>query len=121
MTDPLSHKVTPIKRRKRRKPLSEEIRSMYKLLSVVVVIFSVISTGSYLYMNSLKPAKGYTLKQLQLDYEALQSEQRELAHKIMEVQSFDGIEERAEIQEMDPSTDQDFSYAEDQNFTADSR
>ena len=88
---------------------------MYRLLTVTVIILGLASTSAYLYMNSLKPAKGYTLKQLQLDYEELQSDQRDLERQVIEAQSFINVEEEIPT-EMESSSSNDFSYAEDSNY-----
>ena len=116
MHDPLRRKVQAIRHRKKQKPLSEEIRSMYKLLSVTLTILGLASIFSYLYINSLKPAKGYHLKQLQLDYEELQSDQRDLERKIIESQSFINMEEEETILEMEPAERDEFSYVEDSAY-----
>lgn len=113
--DPLSHKVQTPKRRKKRKPLSQEVANMYKVLTVTVAILALATTASYLYMNSLKPAKGYTLKQLQLDYEELQSEQRALEHQMMEAQSFITIEEEIP-EDMEETSSENTSYTGDSTF-----
>jgi hypothetical protein len=113
--DPLLRKPRPVKRRNRRKPLSEEVKSGYRILLITLIILGTAATCVYLYMNSLKPAKGYTLKQLQIDYEELQSEQRDLERDIIEAQSFINIEEEVP-DEMTESTDDDFSYTQDSSY-----
>ena len=115
--DPLRHKVRPLKRRTRKKPLSEEISSMYRTLSATLLFLGLMATGSFLYLNSTKSANGYTLKQLQTSYQVLQSEQRKLDHQIVEAQSFLKIEEAEQLEDMQKGGDQDFSYlGEDSNF-----
>lgn len=107
--DPLSHKVRPLKCRKGRKPLSEEIRSVYRLLLITLIIMGLGTTGSYLYLSSLQPAKGYILKQLQVDNETLQAEQRKLERQVIDAQSFLTIEEEVPT-EMKSGNSADFSY-----------
>lgn len=88
---------------------------MYKILMVTVTILALATTGAYLYTNSLKPAKGYLLKQLQLDYEALQSEQRKLERQIIDAQSFITIEDEIP-QDMDTADSQNTSYTGTNTF-----
>ena len=110
--DPLLHKVRPITRRKDRKPLSEEIRSVYRLLLVTLIIMAAGTMGRYLYISSLQPAKGYTLKQLQIDNETLQAEQRKLERQVIDAQSFLTIEDEIST-EMQDTENADFSYIND--------
>jgi len=115
--DPLTHKVRPPKTRKRRKPLSEEVSNMFRVLTVTLIILGISSTGTYLYMNSLKPAKGYTLKQLQLNYEELQADQRALEHQVMEAQSFMmTIEENSLLEDMKAANNDEFTFIDDNNY-----
>jgi len=116
MHDPLTRKVRPIQKRKRGKPLSEEIRSMYRILTITLCILGSATVFTYLYVNSLKPAKGYQLKQLQLDYEQLQSEKRDLERQIIDAQSFINLEESDTILEMDEVDNDEFSYTEDSAY-----
>ena len=113
--DPLLRKPKPIRKRKQRKPLSEEVKNMYRVLTVTIIILGIASTSAYLYTNSLKPAKGYTLKQLQIDYEELQSDQRDLERQVIDAQSFINIEDEIPT-EMEESSSADFSYAEDSSY-----
>lgn len=113
--DPLARKVRPLKRRTRKKPLSEEIRSMYRVLSITMLFLGVAATGSYLYLNSTRSANGYTLQQLQSNLQGLQSDQRSLDHQIVEAQSFLNIEGTQQIENMQESNNEDFSYLGDQN------
>ncbi|MEK7146488.1 MAG: hypothetical protein AAB802_04920 [Patescibacteria group bacterium] len=114
--DPLRRKVRPLQKRKRRKPLSEEIRSMTRVLSFTLLFLGVTTIFSYLYLNSLKPAKGYQLKQLEIEQEQLESEQRDLERQIIEAQSFLNLEGKNEVLEMDAAEEDDFSYVEDSNY-----
>ena len=115
--DPLAHKVRPLKRRNRKQPLSEQISSMYRTLSITLIIMLLVITGTNLFINGANSAKGYTLKQLQETYESLQSEQRKLEHQIVNAQSFLTLEEVDALNEMESSENEDFSYANDKkNF-----
>lgn len=66
----------------------------------------------FLYTNSLKPAKGYTLKQLQIDYETLSAESRSLDHRVIEAQSFIHLEGEDTVETMEAMNQDEFSYAE---------
>jgi len=112
MMDPLNRRVQTVKHRTRRKPLSVEIQSTYKTLVVLLILIGGASMALFLYMNSLKPAKGYTLKQLQVDHEMLSSESRELDHQVIEAQSFINLEEDDVVEGMTEMEQDDFSYAE---------
>lgn len=118
MIDPLHHKVRPLKRRSKKKPLSEEIRSVYKLLSITLATLAFVAFFSYLYVNSLKPAKGYQLKQLQLDYEELQSEKRNLERKIIDSQSFINLEKDDSLKKMENAENNEFTYVEESPYAA---
>ncbi|MBU0981638.1 hypothetical protein KKC94_03005 [Patescibacteria group bacterium] len=110
--DPLQKRIQPSYKRKKRKPLSEEISQMYKILVVTLTVLGIATIFSYLYVNSLKPAKGYELKQLQLDYEELQSEKRDLERQIIDAQSFQNLETDEKIQEMNPAENDKFTFIE---------
>lgn len=116
--DPLTRKVRPVKHRKRKKPLSEEIQSMYRLLSATLIVLIVASTVGLLALNSQRSAKGYTLKQLQLTNEELESDKRNIDHQLMEAQSIGNIETDGQlINHMEVANNNDFSYVnEDSNF-----
>ena len=66
----------------------------------------------FLYMNSLKPAKGYALKQLQIDYDTLSAESRSWDHQVIEAQSFINLEEDDFVDDMEEMDQDDFSYAD---------
>lgn len=118
--DPLGRRAQPIRKRKKRKPLSEEIRSTYHLLLVVLVLLGLGASGMYLYLNGLKSAKGYTLQQLESDFEALSSEQRALDHQVMEAQSFNKIQETEQIETMQESSSEDLTFLKQANKFAQS-
>lgn len=124
MKDPLTRAVKPIRHRRTKTPLSVEIKSAYRTLVITLTILGVGATGVYLSTNSQRLAKGYELKELQANYEALQSEQRKLNQKVIEAQSFLQIEENDRIESMQNIEDQPTSYVDDSNLAqaeADSR
>lgn len=114
--DPLHRPVKPVWRRKKRRPLSEEIQNMYRLLSVTLIILAVASTAAYLYSSSQQSAKGYTLKQLQIEHETLSSQNRSINHQIINAQSFIEIEQSDILEVMQDPEDDDLSFAEDSPY-----
>ncbi len=114
--DPLTRTVRPLKWRRKRKPLSQEVRNTYRVLAVTLLIMGLASTGTYLYTNSLQPAKGYQLKQLQMDQESLESELRKLNRQVIEAKSFINIQASEILQKMETSTSDQFSYLEDETY-----
>jgi hypothetical protein len=115
MMDPLTRPVQAVKHRTRRKPLSVEIQRTYQTLVVLLILIGGTSMALFLYMNSLKPAKGYTLKQLQVDHELLSSESRKLDHQVIEAQSFIHLEEEELVESMTEMEQDEFSYAESES------
>ncbi len=115
MIDPLARKVRPLSRRKDKKPLSEEVKSMYRVLTVTVAVLTVSVTLSYLYLNSLKPAKGYTLKQMQVDNASLQSENRDLEREIIDARSYIQLQNSDELKGMETADGSQFSFIDDSN------
>ncbi len=113
--DPLARRVPALKHRNR-KPLSQEIRSVYKLLSVTLMVLAVTTTATYLYVNSLKPAKGYTLKQLELDYQALESEKRKLERQVIEAGALTNLEENKSLEEMSSPEDGNLTFVDEDNI-----
>lgn len=115
MKDPLIRATRQIASRKKIKPLSEEVASTYRILTVTLAVLILATTGSYLYLNTLKPAKGYELKQLQAEYEDLQSELRKLNQQVIEAQSFVNLNGTDAINQMD-TNDGQVSYTQDDSF-----
>lgn len=111
--NPFIRTVKPLKWRRERKPLSEEVRTTYRTLTVTLTILGLVTMMSYLYMNSLKPAKGYELKQMQIDYEMLQSELRDLERQVVVAQSFLTIEGNELLESMEPTETNQFSFVDD--------
>jgi hypothetical protein len=65
---------------------------------------------TFLYINSLQSAKGYYLKQLQLDHETLLIENRELQGDLNQAQSINELDDQEKIRDMTDPTEKDFSY-----------
>lgn len=110
--DPLTRRVKTLQHRTRKKPLSVEVQRTYRTLITLLILIGGTAMALFLYMNSLKPAKGYTLKQLQINYETLSSESRTWDHRVIEAQSFINLEEDTLLNEMEEMNSDDFSYAE---------
>lgn len=110
MIDPLAHKVRARKyRRKKKAPLSEEVRQITKALTVTLAILILGSTGAYLAINSQRAAKGYELEKLRQSYESTAAEGRQLDHQVIQAQSFSKLELQKES-EMDTQKDIRFTY-----------
>lgn len=117
--------TNPGKRRKKKnlpseKPrlLSEEVRSTYYLLICTLGIMVFVLGLSYLYVSSQEAAKGYLLKELQLDYESLTAESKELDTQLINAQSYQQIEETDTYEEMDKPENEEFSYIEEEGNIA---
>lgn len=115
MVDPLTRTVRPFKWKRNRKPLSQEIRNTYRTLVFAILFLGFSTTGVYLYTNSQAPAKGYELKQLQIDYESLQSDLRKLDRQVIEAQSFINLEQNDVLRKMHLAESHDLSYVEGGN------
>ena len=111
--DPLTRAVRPIKHRLTKKPLSEEIQSAYHTLLVTVILLGVSTGATYLYVNSLQPAKGYVLNELQASYEALQSTQRKLNQEVIEAQSFIHIQNSDVLHQMEVAKKGETAYIQE--------
>jgi len=118
MMDPLTRRVKPVKRRNRKTPLSVDVQRTYRMLVGLLIIIGGTSMSLFLYTNSLKPAKGYALKQLQIDYETLSAESRSLDHQVIEAQSFIHLEEDATVETMEAMNQEEFTYAEGESGVA---
>ncbi len=115
MMDPLTRQIQPIKRRIRKTPLSVRIQQSFRVLVALLILIGGTSMTLFLYTNSLKPAKGYILKQLQLNYEKLSSESRNLEYKMIEAQSYINLEEKDSIKYMEEMNSENFKYAESES------
>lgn len=111
--DPLTRAVRPIKHRRAKKPLSEEIQSAYRTLLITVIVLGTTTGATYLYVNSLQPAKGYVLNELQTSYEALQSTQRKLNQEVIEAQSFIHIQNSDVLHHMEVAKKGETAYVQE--------
>ncbi|MBT5016547.1 hypothetical protein HN748_00180 [Candidatus Peregrinibacteria bacterium] len=98
------------KRRKKVRRLSEEIQTTTRLLIITIGILLFASTVSFLYISSLKAAKGYYLQQLQQEYEDLSSDNRELSSDLQDIQAITQIEDSDSIDNMAEPEDLNISY-----------
>lgn len=111
--DPLIRPVKPIRRRALRKPLSQEVYWAYRSLVATLFILGVGTSGAFLYINSLKPAQGYHLEELQANYEDLQSDQRHINQQIIEAQSFINLNKSKLMEHMQAISQSPISYVQD--------
>lgn len=98
---------------KNKKPLSMQVKSMYKILSVTLCCLGIAAVLSYLYINSLKSAKGYHYKQLQMDYEDLQAESRSLEKQIIDARSYVELENGDDLDGMETASSDEFTFVEE--------
>ncbi len=109
------------KKRTKKKPqtrprlLSEEIRSTYFLLLGTITCMLIASILGYLYISSQKSAKGYLLKQLQIEYEDLTAESKELDTQLLEVMSITNIDNEEPVEGMERPEDEEFSFIGDES------
>lgn len=113
MKSPLHRAVRPVQHRRTKKPLSEEVQAAFKTLLITVVVLGLSTSGTFLYVNSLKPAKGYLLKELQADYDALESVQRKLNQEVIEAQSFINIQNSDVLHHMEVAKKGETAYIDD--------
>ncbi len=113
MKSPLHRAVRPVQHRRAKKTLSEEVRNAYKTLVITVLVMVVSTSVTYLYVNSLKPAKGYLLKQLQADYDDLESIQGRLNQEVIEAQSFIHIQNSDVLRRMEVAQKGDTAYIDE--------
>lgn len=109
----LHRAVRPVRHRRAKKTLSEEVKSAYKTLVITVLVLGLSTSVTYLYVNSLKPAKGYLLKQLQADYDDLESVQRKLNQEVIEAQSFIHIQNSDVLHRMEVAKKGETAYVDD--------
>lgn len=111
MIDPLRHKrrrSTPFARK--RKPLSQQIHFTYRALSVLVLILSISSSTGYLYVQGISSSRGYSVENLQLEYDLLMSEIGRKEQQIMEARSLQDLTESPVFQNMVPADTDSTSY-----------
>jgi hypothetical protein len=113
MKSPLHRAVRPVQHRRTKKPLSEEVQSAYKTLLITVLILGLSTTGTFLYVSSLKPAKGYLLKELQANYDDLESIQRKLNQEVIEAQSFIHIQNSDVLHHMEVAKKGETAYIDE--------
>jgi len=92
------------------RPLSEEIQSACRLLLITIGGLLAILTISFLYISSLQSAKGYYLKQLQIDNDSLLSQNRELQGDLNQAQSITNLNQDDQILEMQNPGEDDLSF-----------
>lgn len=103
-----SKKTTKLRNKVR--PLSEQIRVTSQMLMATIGILFVVSFTSFLYIRSLQSAKGYTLKQLQTEYEQLSNDQRELESLLNKAQSLTELHSSELIEAMETTGESPIDY-----------
>jgi hypothetical protein len=103
-------KSKSIRKQRRVRPLSEEIQSTCRLLLTTIGSIMLVLFISFLYVNSRQSAKGYYLKQLQIDHETLIIENRELQGDLNQAQSINTLNEGEKVEDMENPTNEDYTY-----------
>ncbi|MBI2464259.1 hypothetical protein HYV57_04845 [Candidatus Peregrinibacteria bacterium] len=93
------HKKSPIYRKKT--PLSQEIKSIYRSLIVVVVGLNIILASLLLYFGSQKATLGYTLQDLQNKNAKLMQENKIIETKIIEVRTAQTLKDSKKVKSME--------------------
>lgn len=96
------------KSKKRVQPLSEQIKSASQMLLVTIGSILLVSTVSFLYISSLKSAKGYELQKLQVTHEELLIQNRKLQRELNEAQALKNLENIDSIEEMVSTEDSNY-------------
>lgn len=78
----------------------------------------VASVLGYLYISSQKAAKGYLLKQLQIEYEDLTVESKTLDSELLEVMSITNINKEEPVTNMEQPDSEEFSFIDDDTAVA---
>lgn len=84
----------------RRKTLTSEIKSGYKMLIVTVVVLNLVIGAAYFAINGQKTVLGYQLNELQLTNEQLKNEAKRIDHEIVSATAFAEIERAAQMRQM---------------------
>src|SRR3989338_295132 len=96
------------KSKKRVQPLSEQIKSASQMLLVTIGSILLVSTVSFLYISSLKSAKGYELQKLQVTHEELLIQNRKLQRELNEAQALKNLKNIDSIEEMVSTEDSNY-------------
>lgn len=103
-------------RRRRRRPLSEEIQRATRTLGITLLFLAVSGAGALLYINSQTATNGYLLDRLSSSNEALLDELRAIQHQSMEAQSTQDLE--ALIEEPGRTNPDSVLFLEDDSFAS---
>lgn len=85
---------------KKKRTLSEEISSGYKMLIAVTITLNLLVGAVYFMINGQKTILGYKLKQLQVTSENLKDEARKIESEIVDSTSVTNIEKQAKLRQM---------------------
>jgi len=84
----------------RKKTLTSEIRSGYKMLIAIVVVLNLVIGAAYFMINGQETVLGYQLNELRLTNEQLKNELKRIETKTVNAISFKEIEKNAEGRSM---------------------
>lgn len=101
------------KLRQKTQPLSQQIKQTTRLLMVTIGSLLLLVTVSFLYLRGLQSAKGYTLGQLQTEYEQLWNNHRELQGMVDKAQSLTELQQSEHIENMEGFEEANTNYIGD--------
>jgi hypothetical protein len=115
--------LSPLSMR-RRIPLSQEIRKIYRVLIIVVTSLTLVLGMVLLYIGNHQTTLGYTLQKLQFENETLKQKNKSLEQKIIEARTTKSIESNKKLEtmeslsEVDQKNDQRVTYIQNGNNIA---
>ncbi len=81
-------------------PLSQEIRRMYRMLIFVIILLNTVLGGLLLYTGNIQNLKGYTLRELQIKNDQLTEANKTLETKIINARTSDALGNNEVIEKM---------------------
>lgn len=89
--------------RRRPKPLSVEVKRVFKSLVLTLVILLLGASFLFFFNTHSLAQKGFQLRQMELQHGKLRSENEELKQRVLEAQSFKNLSEAESIEDMRPN------------------
>lgn len=93
-----------------KRTLSQEIRRGTITLTTTLMLLILALSVIYLNINGAKTAKGYMLRQMQLNIQGLESTKHQIDTSLIEAKSFENIQQTDFVQEMIPLSQNEISY-----------
>ncbi|MDP4008720.1 MAG: hypothetical protein Q8P68_06030 [Candidatus Peregrinibacteria bacterium] len=93
----------------RKKTLTSEVKSGYKMLIATVIILNLVIGAAYFMINGQKTVLGYQLNELQLTNKQLKNESKRIESNIVNATAFKEIEKNAQMRQMVNISDVNYS------------